>query len=88
MKRIIMLTGAPISKSPVELHVFMQVIRPDLMPEFVKFANRYCDPMKKQDGIHYNGASFTEELMLLFNKRIAFRNQRDDINVVEKLPKV
>ena len=66
MKRVVLLTGAPILKSPIELHSFMQVVRPDLMPEFLKFANRYCEPTKKADGIHYNGASFTDELQFLF----------------------
>ncbi len=38
-KRVILLTGSPITKSPIELHALMQVVRPDLMPDFVKFAN-------------------------------------------------
>ena len=73
-----LLTGAPILQSPIEIHSFLQVIRPDQMPEFVKFCNRYCDPQKKSDGIHYDGASFTEELDILFRKRFAVRRLRDD----------
>ena len=44
MKRVFLLTGAPILQSPIEIHTFLQVVRPDQMPEFVKFCNRYCDP--------------------------------------------
>jgi hypothetical protein len=75
MKRIILTTGAPLLMSPIELHVFMQIIRPDLMPTFFKFASRYCDPVKKQEGIHFNGASFSDELELVFYKRFAIRRK-------------
>ena len=83
-----MLTGAPLINSPIEMHAFLQVIRPDLMPEFFKFANRYCEPVKKSDGVHYNGASFTDELLFLYQKRFAIRRLRDDEEVIKLLPKV
>jgi hypothetical protein len=58
------------------------------MPDFVKFANRYCDPVKKSDGIHYNGASFSDELNYIYRKRFALRRQRDENEFVQALPKV
>lgn len=61
-----LLTGANIVASPVELHHFLQIIRPDHIPDFIKFANRYCDPKKEHDGIQYNGASYNTELKLLY----------------------
>jgi len=64
----------------------MRVVRPDLMPDFVRFANRYCEPHKKSNGVHYNGASFTEELQMIFNKRFGVRRLRHDLKAIEKLP--
>ena len=40
----------------------MKIIRPDYMPDFIKFCLRYCDPMKRKDGIEFLGRSFHLEL--------------------------
>ena len=56
----------------------MTIIRPDYMPKYVKFCNRYCDPVKRKDAIEFIGRSFHQELDLLFRKRFAIRRTRDE----------
>ncbi|KEJ83063.1 SNF2 family N-terminal domain containing protein [Oxytricha trifallax] len=81
MKRIILLTGSNFSYNPFEIYNLMKIIRPDYIPDFLNFCYRYCDPVKKQQGVEFTGRSFHQELELLFMKRFAIRRTRDDKNI-------
>jgi len=47
------------------------------MPDFLKFCNRYCDPMVQKGGVQFMGPSFVQELDLVYKKRFAYRRMRD-----------
>ncbi len=79
MKRCILLTGSNFQNNPFELYNLLKVIRPDYVPDFLKFCLRYCDPVKRKDGVDFMGRSFYQELELLYNKRFAIRRARDDL---------
>ena len=59
MKRIMLLTGCQLTLNPLEIHSLVKIVRPDSIPDFLKFCNRYCDPDKTKDGIKYMGPSFS-----------------------------
>jgi hypothetical protein len=87
MKRVILLSVTNLVNSPVELHTYFEVIRPDQVPDFVKFANRYCDPKKSmtksntiKQAVTMNCNSST--------KIFAYRRLRKQSDIIERLPKV
>ena len=51
MKRIMLLTGSHLTSNPIEIHNLVKIIRPDCVPEFLKFSNRFCDPVTLKHGI-------------------------------------
>ena len=58
MRRVLLLTGCNYQCNPFEIYNLMNIIRPDYMPDFLKFCNRYCDPIRRKDCVEYNGRSF------------------------------
>ena len=81
MKRIILLTGSNFQNNPFEIYNLLKIIRPDYIPDFLKFCFRYCDPVKKKEGVEFMGRSFYQELELMFKKRFAITRSRDDITL-------
>jgi hypothetical protein len=72
------LTGSNLVHNPIEIHNIMKVVRPDYIPDFLKFSNRYCDPFNTKDGVQFMGPSFSQELELVYRKRFAYRRERSD----------
>jgi hypothetical protein len=58
MKRVLLLTGTNFRGNALELYNLLKIIRPDHMPDFLKFCNRYCDPMVQKGGVQFMGPSF------------------------------
>jgi hypothetical protein len=81
MKRVFLLTGSNFQNNPFEIYNLLKIVRPDYVPEILKFCMRYCDPNKRKDGIEFMGRSFYQELDLLFKKRFAVRKSREDDTV-------
>ncbi|TNV84734.1 hypothetical protein FGO68_gene14682 [Halteria grandinella] len=81
LRRVIMLAGSNFQENPLEIYNLLKVIRPDYMPDFLKFCMRYADPLKRPDGVEFIGRSFSHELSQLFRKRFALRRTRDDENI-------
>ena len=73
------MTGSTLLKKPIEIHNMMKIVRPDYVPDFLKFSQRYCDPYNTKDGVQFMGCSFSQELELLFKKRFAYRLERGDL---------
>ena len=71
MKRIMLLTGTRLTSNPIEIHNLVKIVRPDSVPDFLKFSNRFCDPVTLKGGVQFMGPSFSQELELLFRKRFA-----------------
>lgn len=53
MKRILMLTGSRLTSNPVEIHNLVRIVRPDCIPDFLKFSNRFCDPVNLKEGVQF-----------------------------------
>ena len=59
MKRVLLLTGSNLTSNPIEIHNLVKIVRPDCIPDFLKFSNRFCDPVTYKGGIKFLGPSFS-----------------------------
>lgn len=88
MKRIMLLTGSRLTANPIEIHNLLKIVRPDCIPDFLKFSNRFCDPVQLKEGVEFRGPSFNQELELLYRKRFAYRRERDNERVLLDMKKI
>jgi SNF2 family DNA or RNA helicase len=87
-KRTIILTGSDLLKNPIQVHNILKIVRPDYIPDFLKFSSRYCDPHKTKEGVQFMGASFSAELDLIYTKRFAYRRERSDPAILSDIPRI
>jgi SWI/SNF-related matrix-associated actin-dependent regulator of chromatin subfamily A-like protein 1 len=83
-KRVILLSGTPVLAKPVEIYNTVKIIRPDVIPSFFNFAQRYCNPTQGRYGMEYNGATCTAELHFMLQSMFMIRRLKKD--VLEQLP--
>ena len=44
MKRVLLLTGSMLTSNPIDIHNLVKIVRPDCIPDFLRFSQRFCDP--------------------------------------------
>uniref|UniRef100_A0A6M3IPE0 Putative helicase n=1 Tax=viral metagenome TaxID=1070528 RepID=A0A6M3IPE0_9ZZZZ len=71
----IAISGTPLLNRPAELFTTLNMIRPDLFPEFLPFAFRYCKPKRCFGKWVYTGADNLDELHALLNKTMMIRRR-------------
>jgi SWI/SNF-related matrix-associated actin-dependent regulator 1 of chromatin subfamily A len=86
IKHIICLSGTPIENGPVEFFVPLNILRPDLFPNFKKFAYRYSKPKFTHWGVKFSGAQNVKELNRLLKTKVMVR--RTKAQVLKNLPKI
>jgi hypothetical protein len=64
-----------------EIYNLMKIIRPDYIPQLINFCYRYCDPVKRKNGVEFLGRSFHSELELIYKKRFAMVRKREDVKI-------
>ena len=79
------LTGTPIMNRPAEIWQLLNIVRPDLFPNFFKFAFKYCKPEKKFWGWTYNGAQNLDHLHRKLKRTCMIRRLKSQ--VLKQLPK-
>ena len=47
-KRVLLLTGTPILSRPIELYNLVKTLRPDMIRNFIDYANRYWNPRESK----------------------------------------
>lgn len=82
--QIVGISGTPLTNRPNELFSVLNIIRPDLFPSFVKYAERYCPPQAKPWGVTYDGAANLGELHAFLTEHLMIRRRKED--VLRELP--
>lgn len=77
-------SGTPITNYPDGLWPALNMIRPDLYPEFATYAWQYCCPRKAHWGWVFDGASNTEELYHLLQEQMMIRRTKSAIELPPK----
>lgn len=83
--KIIALSGTPIENKPVELYNIIQIINPDLFPNYYSYLHRFCGAKRNFYGaLDTNGATNTMELNRILKKTIMIRRKK--VDVLKDLP--
>jgi len=81
---IIGLSGTPILNRPVEIFSILNILKPEIFPNYWRFGERYGDPQNNGFGTVYNGSSNLEELHELLREHAMIRRLKK--NVLTELP--
>lgn len=84
-KRVVLLTGTPITNRPVELFPLLRVLDPkELGRSFFRYGRRYCGGTQGKFGWDFSGASNLPELQRKLRARVMVRRLKKD--VLKELP--
>jgi len=82
---LLALGGTPLKSRPIELFNILNLLRPDKFPSFMKYAFRYCKPVRMPWGWEFKGSSHLDELHENLNAWCMIRMLRKD--AMNELPK-
>jgi SWI/SNF-related matrix-associated actin-dependent regulator of chromatin subfamily A-like protein 1 len=88
-KNIIALTGTPILSSSKDLFMILNLLRPDLFPNYWKFCNRFCNikiNYKAGRVKEFYGARNSSELNSILLNEVMFRLTKEDMGTVLDKP--
>lgn len=73
------LSGTPMTNKPIELWSILNIVRPDLFPNFFGYARRYCKPILTHWGWQFPGAIRKKELFQILKKECMIRRLKKDV---------
>lgn len=76
---VIGLSGTPMTNRPIELWSVLNIIRPELFPDRMEFAWRYCEPKYTPWGWQFKGAKRKEELRKILLDTCMIRRLKKDV---------
>jgi len=79
IRRVLALSGTPMTNRPIELWPILQLIKPDLFPSRVKYAWRFCAPRHTPWGWKYDGSSKLPKLHRILRKHCMIRRLKKDV---------
>lgn len=84
VKRVVFMTGTPITNRVSEIFPCINILRPDKFPSFYSFAFRYCQPRRTPWGWKYDGAARLPELRRKLRRTCMIRRLKKQ--VLSQLP--
>uniref|UniRef100_A0A914HB61 Uncharacterized protein n=1 Tax=Globodera rostochiensis TaxID=31243 RepID=A0A914HB61_GLORO len=81
--RVLLLSGTPALSRPSELFTQIRMINPNIFPNWIKYATRYCEGRKGRFGFEAKGRSNPDELKTVMDKIMIRRLKKD---VLDDLP--
>lgn len=84
VKKVIAVSGTPLTNRPAELWSVLNIVRPDIFTNFRRFAFRYCKPSWTPWGVKYTGAARLDELHELLKETCMVRRKKSQ--VLNQLP--
>jgi SWI/SNF-related matrix-associated actin-dependent regulator 1 of chromatin subfamily A len=81
---IIAISGTPLINRPAELWTTLNLLRPDIWPNFMDFGWKYCNPTMEFGKWVYKGANNLPELHQELRKHVMIRRLKK--NVMKELP--
>jgi SNF2 family DNA or RNA helicase len=78
------LSGTPMKNRPFELFPVLNILRPDIFPNYFQYAKRYCNLQKTPWGYDYKGSSNLKELYQILDSELMLRRLKKE--VLKQLP--
>lgn len=79
VKRVIAISGTPLTNRPAELWPTLHVLNPSKWASFKDFGERYCQPEYTRFGVQYKGASNLGELHRKLTRSCMIRRKKMDV---------
>lgn len=79
ISKIVALTGTPIENKPVEIYNIVNILDPFLFPNYMFFAQRYCNAKKNNFGWDFTGHSNTIELNKILRNSVMIRRKKSEV---------
>jgi SWI/SNF-related matrix-associated actin-dependent regulator 1 of chromatin subfamily A len=83
---VLALSGTPLTSRPSELFPVLNMVRPDLYPNFHLFADTHCPPRRTPWGMDYSGAANIDLLHRKLSSTMMIRRRKAD--VLKELPEM
>lgn len=76
---ILGLSGTPAMNRPIQLWAPLNIIRPDLFPNYNDFGWEYCKPRMTPWGLKFDGAARKKQLRRILLKHVMIRRLKKDV---------
>jgi len=84
-RRIMALSGTPITRRPVQFFPILHILRPDKFTTFENYTLRYCDAKMGPMGYEYDGVSNIPEFREIVQQVMIRRSKKDSIDIPDKI---
>jgi SWI/SNF-related matrix-associated actin-dependent regulator 1 of chromatin subfamily A len=79
VRRVVLLSGTPLTNRPFELFSQLHMVSPTLFPSAAKFGLRYCHPGWNRGKLEFTGGRLLPELAALLRASIFLRRTKEQV---------
>ena len=79
VKHVIAISGTPLTSRPAELWSSINIVRPDVFPQFMPFGMRYCGGRRTPWGWDFRGSAKLKELHRILSTTCMIRRLKKDV---------